>query len=213
MIIKSFEVNPLGVNCYVVSDESKEAVIIDCGCFHPDEWSEISNYIHKEELKVKHVLCTHLHFDHIMGVPMAFNELGLSPEAHKGDINIYNKVEEQFMKVARIKIDHIEMPPLGRELNDGDEITFGTSRLVVLYTPGHTTGGVCFYCKEENVIFTGDTLFRMSIGRTDLDGGSYETIMQSINRLKELPANTKAYPGHGPSTTIEEEAKYNPYFA
>lgn len=213
MIIKSFEVNPLGVNCYVVSDESKEAVIIDCGCFHPDEWSEISNYIHKEELKVKHVLCTHLHFDHIMGVPMAFNELGLSPEAHKGDINIYNKVEEQFMKVARIKIDHIEMPPLGRELNDGDEITFGTSRFVVLYTPGHTTGGVCFYCKEENVIFTGDTLFRMSIGRTDLDGGSYETIMQSINRLKELPGNTKAYPGHGPSTTIEEEAKYNPYFA
>lgn len=213
LTIKSFEVNPLSENCYVVSDETKSAVIIDCGCFHPDEWKEIKEYIDNKGLKIEHLLNTHLHFDHIMGVPMVHNDLGLCPEANKGDLYIYNKVEEQFMQVVNMTIPHIEMPPLGRELKDGDEITFGSHRFVVLQTPGHTPGGICFYCKEENVIFTGDTLFRMSVGRTDLQGGSYEALRQSIHdRLAILPAETVAYPGHGYSTTIADECKYNPYF-
>lgn len=211
--IKIFEVNPLGVNCYVVSDDTKEAVIIDCGCFHIDEWNEIKSFIDNEGLDVKHLLNTHLHFDHIMGVPMAFNDLGLCPEANKNDSYIYNKVEEQVRQVVGANIPHIEMPPLGRELRDGDEVEFGSHKFVVIQTPGHTPGGICFYCKEENVIFTGDTLFRMSVGRTDLQGGSYKDLQQSIiERLATLPSNTIVYPGHGPSTTIEEEAKYNPYF-
>lgn len=212
MNIKIFAVNPLEVNCYVVSDETKEAVIIDCGCFHPDEWKEIKEYITKEELNVVHLLNTHLHFDHIMGVPMAYNDLGLSPEAHNGDINIYNKVEDQLKRVMRVAVPHIEMPPLGKELRDGNTITFGNHTLMVIQTPGHTPGGVCFYCKEENVIFTGDTLFQASIGRTDLDGGSYDQLMQSLTeRLAVLPPETKVYPGHGPSSTIDFEMKYNPY--
>ena len=211
--IKTFEVNPLSENCYVVSDETKEAVIIDCGCFHPNEWKTIKIYIDKEGLKVTHLLNTHLHFDHVMGVPMAFNDLGLGPEANKGDLNIYNKVEDQFRQVVNMSIPHIEMPPLSRELKDGDEIAFGNHTFVVVQTPGHTQGGICFYCKEENVLFTGDTLFRMSIGRTDLEGGSFDSLMQSIqNRLSILPPETVAYPGHGPSTTIADECRYNPYF-
>lgn len=211
--IKIFEVNPLGVNCYVVSDDTKEAVIIDCGCFHPDEWSEIKSFIDKEGLNVRHLLNTHLHFDHIMGIPMVFNDLGLSPEANKNDLYIYNKVEEQIKQVVGADIPHIEMPPLGLELRDGDEIEFGDHKFTVIQTPGHTPGGICFYCKEEEVLFTGDTLFRMSVGRTDLPGGNYKDLQQSIiERLATLPPTTIAYPGHGPSTTIEEEAKYNPYF-
>lgn len=212
MEVKIFAVNPLEVNCYVVSDDTKEAVIIDCGCFHPDEWAEIKNYIVKEQLKVVHLLNTHLHFDHIMGVPMVYNDLGLAPEANKNDLSIYNNVEKQISTFINMNVDHIEMPPLGRELKDGDTIEFGTHSFMVIQTPGHTKGGVCFYCKEENALFTGDTLFQCSIGRTDLEGGCYEDIIQSVKeRLLVLPPETKVYPGHGPSSSIEFERKYNPY--
>lgn len=212
MEVKIFAVNPLEVNCYVVSDDTKEAVIIDCGCFHPDEWVEIKNYIVKEQLKVVHLLNTHLHFDHIMGVPMVYNDLGLAPEANKNDLSIYNNVEKQISTFINMNVDHIEMPPLGRELRDGDTIEFGTHSFMVIQTPGHTKGGVCFYCKEENTLFTGDTLFQCSIGRTDLEGGCYEDIIQSVKeRLLVLPPETKVYPGHGPSSSIEFERKYNPY--
>lgn len=212
MEVKIFAVNPLEVNCYVVSDDTKEAVIIDCGCFHPDEWAEIKNYIVKEQLKVVHLLNTHLHFDHIMGVPMVYNDLGLAPEANKNDLSIYNNVEKQISMFINMNVDHIEMPPLGRELKDGDTIEFGTHSFMVIQTPGHTKGGVCFYCKEENALFTGDTLFQCSIGRTDLEGGCYEDIIQSVKeRLLVLPPETKVYPGHGPSSSIEFERKYNPY--
>lgn len=212
MEVKIFAVNPLEVNCYVVSDDTKEAVIIDCGCFHPDEWAEIKNYIVKEQLKVVHLLNTHLHFDHIMGVPMVYNDLGLAPEANKNDLYIYNNVGKQISMFINMNVDHIEMPPLGRELRDGDTIEFGTHCFMVIQTPGHTKGGVCFYCKEENALFTGDTLFQCSIGRTDLEGGCYEDIIQSVKeRLLVLPPETKVYPGHGPSSSIEFEMKYNPY--
>lgn len=212
MEVKIFAVNPLEVNCYVVSDDTKEAVIIDCGCFHPDEWAEIKNYIVKEQLKVVHLLNTHLHFDHIMGVPMVYNDLGLAPEANKNDLSIYNNVGKQISTFINMNVDHIEMPPLGRELRDGDTIEFGTHSFMVIQTPGHTRGGVCFYCKEENALFTGDTLFQCSIGRTDLEGGCYEDIIQSVKeRLLVLPPETKVYPGHGPSSSIEFERKYNPY--
>lgn len=212
MEVKIFAVNPLEVNCYVVSDDTKEAVIIDCGCFHPDEWVEIKNYIVKEQLKVVHLLNTHLHFDHIMGVPMVYNDLGLAPEANKNDLSIYNNVGKQISMFINMNVDHIEMPPLGRELKDGDTIEFGTHSFMVIQTPGHTRGGVCFYCKEENALFTGDTLFQCSIGRTDLEGGCYEDIIQSVKeRLLVLPPETKVYPGHGPSSSIEFERKYNPY--
>lgn len=212
MNIKCFEVNPLGVNCYVLSDDTKEAVIIDCGCFHPDEWAEIKNYIDTEGLQVKHLLNTHLHFDHIMGIPMVTNDFQLLPEANKSDLYIYNKVEEQIKAIININVGHIEMPPLGRELRDGDVVEFGEHKLQVIQTPGHTPGGVCFLCKEENILFTGDSLFRMSIGRTDLQGGCYEDLIFSIKeRLCTLPDETIAYPGHGPATSIGDEKKYNMY--
>lgn len=212
MKIKTFEVNLLEVNCYIVSDDTKEAVIIDCGCFDISEWKRIKAYIDSEGLQVKHVLNTHFHFDHMMGVPMIHHDLGICPEAHKGDLTIYNKVEEQVSQFMGITLPHIELPPLARELKDGDEISFGSHKFVVVHTPGHTPGGICFYCKEENVIFTGDTLFKLSVGRTDLAGGNTNDLLNSLkNRLALLPPETVAYPGHGPSTTIADELRYNPY--
>ena len=210
--IKTFSVNPLEVNCYVVSDEKKDAVIIDCGCFATSEWNDIKKYVAANGLTVVHLLNTHLHFDHVMGNIFAYNDLGIGPKACASDLYIYNKVEDQLRMFMGMTPAHIDMPKLEQELRDGDTITFGSHQFMVLQTPGHTPGGVCFYCKEEGILFTGDTLFRMSIGRTDLPGGSYEQIVQSINdRLAILPGETIAYPGHGPSTTIADECKYNPY--
>ena len=106
----------------------------------------------------------------------------------------------------------MEVPPVGRYLTDKDAITFGSHTLRILHTPGHTPGGVTYYCKEEGIAFSGDTLFRMSIGRTDFDGGSYEQIVHSLREvLAVLPPDTKVYPGHGPETTIADEIRYNPY--
>jgi glyoxylase-like metal-dependent hydrolase (beta-lactamase superfamily II) len=103
-------------------------------------------------------------------------------------------------------------PTVGHYLEDGERITFGNHSLQVLATPGHSPGSVVFYCKEEHVLFSGDTLFRMSIGRTDFDGGSYEQIVHSLREvLAVLPPDTKVYPGHGPETTIADEIRYNPY--
>ena len=105
-----------------------------------------------------------------------------------------------------------EVPPTGHLLKAGEIITFGTHQFTVLSTPGHTPGGVCFYCEAEKVVFTGDTLFRMSVGRTDFDRGSWEQLMKSLTTvIAHLPADTTAYCGHGPQTTIGDEFRYNPY--
>ena len=105
-----------------------------------------------------------------------------------------------------------QSPPVGTLLADGDVITFGTHRLQVIHTPGHSLGGLCFYCAEEKVVFTGDTLFRMSVGRTDLPGGSWQELAQSLAAtLAALPHDTMAYPGHGPRTLIADEVRMNPY--
>lgn len=211
MDIKTFVVNPLGVNCYVVSDETKEAVIIDCGCSTESEWTEIKKYIKEEGLRVVHLLNTHLHFDHVWGTSYAYRDLGLRPEANYEDLHIYEHMDEQIRSVVGMSLPHPPMPPLGRSLLDGDELTFGSTTLHVMSTPGHSRGSVCFLCKEKNVLFSGDTLFCGSCGRTDLAGGSWHDIMLSMNKLEALPEETIVFSGHGPSTTIGREKSYNPY--
>ena len=199
MKIKTFEVNPLCENCYVVSDDTKEAVIIDCGCSDEHEWEDIKKYISSEGLEVKHLLNTHLHFDHVWGNTFVHRDLGLRPEANYEDLHIYEH------------IPHPPLPPLGTSLLDGSEITFGNTTLKVLTTPGHSRGCICFYSEKDDVLFSGDTLFCGSCGRTDLEGGNYHDIMLSLQKLATLPDQTKVFCGHGPSTTIEREKRYNLY--
>ena len=211
MIIKTFEVNPLAENCYVVSDDTKEAVIIDCGCSAESEWADIKKYIASNDLQVKHLLNTHLHFDHVWGTALVYRDLGLRPEANYEDLQLYENMDEQIRSVVGMRLPHPPMPPLGTSLLDGSEVTFGHTTLKVLATPGHSRGSICFYSEAEGVLFSGDTLFCGSCGRTDLAGGNYSDIITSMHSLSTLPDHIQVFCGHGPSTTIGREKLYNPY--
>ena len=209
--IKTFQCNLLTENCYVVSDETKECVIIDCGAHYSEEGSAIVGYINDNGLTPKHLLCTHGHFDHCMGNGYIYRNFGLKPEAHVDDQFLIEKMEQQTQDILGIRIS-LDVPPMGRYLTDSDIITFGTHKFSILHTPGHTPGGIVFYCEAEKTAFSGDTLFRMSIGRTDFERGSYEEMIDSLqNVMAKLPADTTVYPGHGPKTTIADELRYNPY--
>lgn len=211
MRIKTFEVNPLGENCYVASDDTGEAVIIDCGCSTESEWSDVKKHIATENLRVMHLLNTHLHFDHVWGNTFAFRDLGLRPEASYDDLRIYEHMDEQIRSVVGVSLPHPPMPPLGAPLTDGSLVTFGHTTLRVLTTPGHTRGCLCFHDEADGVLFSGDTLFCGSCGRTDLEGGDPVAMMQSLRRLATLPDETRVLCGHGPATTIAREKRYNPY--
>ena len=209
--VKRFTCNMLAENCYVVSDDTNEAVIIDCGVMYEDEGTAIIQYIRDNNLNPLHLLCTHGHFDHCMGNGVIYKEFHLKPEVHLKDQYLMENMAQQTTDILGVALP-MEVPPVGKYLSDSDVITFGNHTLRLLHTPGHTLGGVTYYCKEEGIAFSGDTLFRMSIGRTDFEGGSYEQIVHSLQDvLAKLPADTKVYPGHGPETTIADEIRYNPY--
>lgn len=209
--VKRFTCNMLAENCYVVSDDTNEAVIIDCGVMYEDEGTAIIQYIRDNNLNPLHLLCTHGHFDHCMGNGVIYKEFHLKPEVHLKDQYLMENMAQQTADILGVALP-MEVPPVGKYLSDSDVITFGNHTLRILHTPGHTLGGVTYYCKEEGIAFSGDTLFRMSIGRTDFEGGSYEQIVHSLQEvLAKLPADTKVYPGHGPETTIADEIRYNPY--
>lgn len=196
-------------NCYVVSDETKECAIIDCGAHGPFEQEAIRQYIADEELAPKLHLLTHGHFDHVMGCKFIYDTYALSPTICERDAEVY-KNAKTLAKDFGIIWDG-DMPVIGRCLNDGDEVSFGSHTFKTFHTPGHSKGSVVFYCEEEKVAFTGDTLFRSSIGRTDLPGGSMFQIIQSLRMLTQLPDDTRVLPGHGLETTIGYELSSNPY--
>lgn len=212
LTIRRFCCNMLSENCYVVSDDTRECVIIDCGAFYPEEGQAVISYISQQALTPRHLLCTHGHFDHCMGNGYIYREYGLKPEVHADDEFLMVKMQQQTADILGGNLS-IDVPPVGRYLNTDDTILFGSHSLQTLHTPGHTPGGVIFHCREERTAFSGDTLFRMSIGRTDFERGSYEQMVNSLHQVvAKLPADTVVYPGHGPQTVIGEELKYNPYF-
>lgn len=208
--VRRFVCNMLQENAYVVSDESSEAVVIDCGALYDVERNAIIRYIKDNELKPVHLLCTHGHFDHVIGNDTITREFGLKPEVAAEDEHLMD-LKKQLKDMMGMDYDN-EVPPTGLLLTADDTISFGTHSITILPTPGHTPGSVTFYLETEQVAFTGDTLFKMSIGRTDFEGGSWADMTNSlINVLAKLPASTKVYPGHGEPTTIGDELRYNPY--
>ena len=208
LTIKKFTVNPLQENCYVVSDETKECVIIDCGAWANEEQEEIKEYIKSEGLKPVHLIATHGHFDHNWGAKAIGKEYGLKVEIHRSDEQLLREMTKQGDMFGFITT---ESPEIGTILNGNDTITFGSHSLKCIPSPGHTMGGLVFYCEQERVMFSGDTLFRQSIGRTDLPGGSMFMIINSLRYLCQLPDDVKVFPGHGPTTTIGFELAHNPY--
>lgn len=208
--IKTFVCNMLQENCYVVSDETRECVIIDCGVFYPEEKAALVQYIHDNNLVPKHLLSTHGHLDHNFGNKLINDEFRLRLEIHKDDESLILHSEKQAEKFYQLAMDE-EMPPIGRLLTGNEVISFGSHQLEIIETPGHSRGGVCYYCRAEGILFTGDTLFHRSVGRTDLNGGSMFMLIQSLRTLCQLPDETQVLPGHGPQTTIGEEVAQNPF--
>ena len=209
--IKKLVCNPLEENCYVVSDETKECVIIDCGAYYPEEFDALEAYLRDQQLKPVHLLATHGHLDHNFGNVRLFHAYGLKVEICGEDQQLVEQLPEQAKNLFGMTMSE-ECPQVGRLLKDGDEITFGSHTLCVLHTPGHSHGSCLYYCAEEKTVFTGDTLFRMSIGRTDFAEGSWAEMEQSLkNVVAKLPKETTVLAGHGPQSTIADELQYNPY--
>lgn len=209
--IKSFVNNPFQENTYVVWDvASREAAIVDCGALFDGEKAKVADYVADNGLKVVRLLNTHLHLDHCFGNHWAAETYGVKPEAHAEDAPFVARFGEQLAAFG-MPMD-VEAEPIGGYVADGDVVRVGGVELQVLHTPGHTPGGVCFYCKAEGFVLTGDTLFNGSVGRADLEGGSFTALIRSIkSRLMGLPDETRVYCGHGPYTTIGEERRSNPF--
>lgn len=197
-------------NCYVVNDDTKECVIIDCGAYYPEERTAITQYIKENQLKPVHLLVTHGHLDHNFGNDTIYAEFGLKPEVSAGDEKLMHGLNQQAEKFYGMKLD-TKFPPIDHFFEEDEVIKMGNHEFTIIETPGHSNGSVCFYCEAEHVLFSGDTLFRTSIGRTDLPGGSMFRIINSLRHLGQLPDETKVLPGHGDSTSIGEELAHNPY--
>ena len=209
--IKPFPFNLLQENTYVVSDETHECVIIDCGAYYEEERKAITDYITGNGLRPTHLLATHGHWDHNLGIDTIFNAFGLQVEAAAEDEFLITDIPHNFQSIIGAPLRR-KFPAVGRFFDKDEVIRFGNHELQVLKPPGHSPGSVVFYCAQEHIAFTGDTLFRMSVGRTDFEGGSYEALMNSLNQiLANLPVETIVLPGHGPQSTIGEELRFNPY--
>ena len=209
MEIKRFIFNPIEVNCYVLSDDSKECVVIDAGCWTERKQLQLCQYIEENELKVKHLLNTHLHFDHVYGNLFMKQKFGIETEAHPDDEFMLHENQLREMGIANA---NMPVAPIGRYLSNGESILFGRECLDVIHVPGHSPGGVAFYSASAEAVWVGDTLFCRSMGRTDLVGGNQDQLVNSIReKLFSLPDSTVVYPGHGPATTIGEERQFNPY--
>lgn len=208
--IQTFEVNPLHENCYVINDETKECVIIDCGALTETEQNAVIAYINEEGLKPVHNLGTHGHLDHHFGDAAILSAFNLQPEVAEGDKVLMQHPKEAALQMLGMDLN-IDLPAGDLKLTENEDVKFGSHTFKIIRTPGHSPGSVSFYCAEENVLFTGDTLFKGSIGRTDFPGGSMFQIISSLRELAQLPDKTIVYPGHGPQTSIGFELAHNPY--
>ena len=211
MKIKVFEFNPVAVNTYVLHDSTGECVIVDPACFYPDEQRALFNYIVDKKLVVKHVLNTHLHFDHVFGANFIKKQFDVELEAHKDDQFLIDSFDEQMSMFGFSSNGY--KPTVGKYIDENDIIEFGNQKLTIMHIPGHSPGSIAFYNKEEDCVVSGDVLFNGSVGRTDLLQGNHNQLIEGIKaKLMTLPEKTIVYPGHGPATTIGKEAKSNPFF-
>lgn len=206
MDIKIFHTGPLEVNTYLLKDEiSKEAVLIDVG----GSFEAIKNELDKTGYSLKYILNTHGHFDHILGeIEIQQNYPEIPIYIHKDDSSHFTKLQEEINSWGfNIRIEPLRPTKF---IDENDILYLGNNKIQILHTPGHSKGSLSYFIND--VVFTGDALFQRSIGRTDFYDGDYDTLINSIKtKLLQLPENTKVFPGHGPSTTIREEKKYNTY--
>ncbi len=210
MNIAIFTFNPFQENTYVLYDDTKECIIIDPGCFENSEKLELDNFIAANDLKPVRLINTHCHIDHVFGNKFVSERYGLELEAHRGEMPVLAACE-RVGEMYGIPYPDVS-PPISRYLEEGDVITFGNTKLETLFTPGHSPASLSFFCREKEMLIAGDVLFREGIGRTDLPGGDYATLIKSIKeKLLPLGDEVKVFSGHGEATTIGHEKVHNPF--
>ncbi|NLD22330.1 MAG: MBL fold metallo-hydrolase [Bacteroidales bacterium] len=207
--LKSFYVNSLRECLYIVSDKNSKCVIIDPGCYTDSEKSRVEEYISKEGLLPEAIFLTHAHFDHVFALNYFAKKWNIPVYMHQNDFPLLDLAEAycrvfnyQFDKPVNLRYIFVE---------DSQAINIGDLKFVVLHTPGHSSGGVCYMEEKEKLLFTGDTLFCGSVGRSDFEGSNPVSLEKSLARLSQLDGDLKVYPGHGVSTTIRQECIQNPY--
>ena len=200
MIIKTFVEPPIDNNNYLLIDEtSKEAVLVDCSAIEPD----IHKYLNEYDAKLKYILLTHGHFDHIAGIRPIDAEIVMN----KLDLPLLNQVNQYLPMFG---MSEMSIPKIDIYVEDGDILKFGEKEIKVIHTPGHTQGGVCYYI--DGVLFSGDTIFREAVGRCDLEGGNFNQLVESIeSKIFTLPENTPIYPGHGKTSDVKWEKEHNQF--
>lgn len=209
--IKTLVFNPFAENTSILYDETGECVIVDPGCYTSEEKDHLKKVIERDNLKPVALVNTHCHIDHVLGNEFVMDEYHLELEIPEDDEETYNAVPTYagtygFPLYRHVKADKLIKP--------GQKITFGNSSLKALYVPGHSKGHLAFVSEDDKICVGGDVLFDNSIGRTDLPGGDFNTLIDSIqNVLFKLPEEMVVYPGHGPTTTIGKEMKSNPFCA
>lgn len=209
MQVAVFTFNAFSENTYLLFDDSKECVIIDPGCNSSEEERLLVDFIESNSLTPVKLVNTHCHIDHVLGNKFIADKYKLPLVAHE--------IEKVVLQAARVsadiyRINYTDSPEIQEYISEGDILSFGNSELEVFFTPGHSPGSVSFFHKESNQLIAGDVLFQGSIGRTDLPGGDFDTLIRSIReKLFPLGDEVIVYSGHGPSTTIGNEIRTNPF--
>lgn len=224
MYIKSFSFNDFGEHCYILSNDANEAIVIDPGCCFQKERDEFDQYIKDNSLTIKHLLNTHLHLDHIFGNKHIQTKYGVGAEASEKDEPLLENMKTFTSMfgllgntISEKEYDEkLDALPLEHRLKEGDVIEIKDIKLKVIEIPGHTMGHLAFYNEAEDCVFVGDILFKGGIGRTDLAGKNPQEMQKLLvegihKKLMTLPGKTIVFPGHGPTTTIEQEGTCNMY--
>ena len=216
MVIKQFVVNPFGVNCFVLSNDAGDAILIDPSVSNKQEEEALARYIETNHLTVRKLLNTHLHLDHVLGNAFVANKYGVVLEAHEEDAFLLDLQEEQSQMFGLPMRE--PSPGLGNCLAEGDAVEVPGIKLQVFHIAGHSPGGIAFYCenpgevngqKAPPLLFPGDIMFAGSRGRSDLFGGDDHALVSGIkSKLLSLPDDTVVFPGHGPATTIGDEKRW-----
>ena len=208
--VKCLTFNPFQENTYIVYNEAKECIIFDPGCYTPQEKIVLSKFIEENQLTPVKLINTHCHLDHVFGNKFVENQYKIGLEIHKGELPVLQNVPK-LSELYGIPLPD-EMSEPQRFIEVGEIIRLGDHELIALFTPGHSPASLSFYCPTGQFIIAGDVLFEGSIGRTDLPGGDYNTLINSIKKeFFPLEDDVVVYPGHGNSTTIGTEKRSNPF--